>query len=63
VDAHDDTLLDIVAALKPDMRNSTAANRRTVASRCTRFGLPVKRCPCGAEDLSQTRQYAQSWTD
>lgn len=62
VDANDDTLLDIVAALKPDMLqlHGSESPGRVIAVR-TRFGLPVMKALPVAErkDLSQTRQYAQ----
>jgi phosphoribosylanthranilate isomerase len=62
VDANDDTLLDIVAALKPDMLqlHGSESPDRVIAVR-TRFGLPVMKALPVAErkDLSQTRQYAQ----
>ncbi|MGA8931163.1 MAG: phosphoribosylanthranilate isomerase [Pseudolabrys sp.] len=62
VDASDDTLLDIVAALKPDMLqlHGSESPGRVIAVR-TRFGLPVMKALPVAErkDLSQTRQYAQ----
>jgi phosphoribosylanthranilate isomerase len=47
VDANDETLYDIVAALKPDMLqlHGTETPDRVVAVR-TRFGLPTcRRCP------------------
>ena len=62
VDANDDTLLDIVAALKPDMLqlHGNETPDRVIAVR-TRFGLPVMKALPVAErrDLSQIRQYAQ----
>jgi phosphoribosylanthranilate isomerase len=62
VDANDDTLLDIVAALKPDMLqlHGSETPERIIAVR-TRFGLPVMKALPVAErsDLSQIRQYAQ----
>jgi len=62
VDANDDTLLDIVAALKPDMLqlHGSETPDRVVAVR-TRFGLPVMKALPVAErkDLSPIRQYAQ----
>jgi phosphoribosylanthranilate isomerase len=62
VDANDDTLLDIVAALKPDMLqlHGSETPERVVAVR-TRFGLPVMKALPIAErkDLSLIRQYAQ----
>ena len=62
VDANDDTLLDIVAALKPDMLqlHGSETPDRVVAVR-TRFGLPVMKALPIAErkDLSPIRQYAQ----
>jgi phosphoribosylanthranilate isomerase len=62
VDANDDTLLDIVAALKPDMLqfHGSETPERVVAVR-TRFGLPVMKALPIAErkDLSPIRQYAQ----
>ena len=62
VDANYDTLLDIVAALKPDMLqlHGSESPGRVIAVR-TRFGLPVMKALPVAErkDLSQTRQYAQ----
>ncbi|HEY6702215.1 MAG TPA: phosphoribosylanthranilate isomerase [Pseudolabrys sp.] len=62
VDANDDTLLDIVAALKPDMLqlHGSETPDRAIAVR-TRFGLPVMKALPVAErkDLSQIRQYAQ----
>ncbi|MEP7032002.1 MAG: phosphoribosylanthranilate isomerase [Pseudolabrys sp.] len=61
VDAHDDTLLDIVNALKPDMLqlHGTETPERVVAVR-TRFGLPVmKALPIEKRaDLSPIRLYA-----
>jgi phosphoribosylanthranilate isomerase len=62
VDANDDTLLDIIAALKPDMLqlHGSETPERVIAVR-TRFGLPVMKALPVAErkDLSQIRQYAQ----
>src|SRR5262245_254385 len=62
VDANDDTLLDIIAALKPDMLQLHGGEtpERVVAVR-TRFGLPVMKALPVAErkDLSPMRQYAQ----
>ena len=62
VDATDETLLDIVAALKPDMLqlHGTETPDRVVAVR-TRFGLPVMKALPIAErgDLSPIRLYAQ----
>ncbi len=62
VDANDDTLLDIIAALKPDMLqlHGSETPDRVVAVR-TRFGLPVmKALPIAdRKDLSPIRQYAQ----
>jgi phosphoribosylanthranilate isomerase len=62
VDATDDTLLDIVAALKPDMLqlHGKEMPERVVAVR-TRFGLPVMKALPIAEraDLSPIRLYAQ----
>jgi phosphoribosylanthranilate isomerase len=62
VDANDDTLLDIVAALKPDMLqlHGSETPERVVAVR-TRFGLPVMKALPVAErkDLSPIREYAQ----
>jgi phosphoribosylanthranilate isomerase len=62
VDATDDTLLDIIAALKPDMLqlHGIETPERVVAVR-TRFGLPVMKALPIAErkDLSPVRQYAQ----
>ncbi len=62
VDANDETLLDIVAALKPDMLqlHGTETPERVVAVR-TRFGLPVMKALPIAErsDLSPIRLYAQ----
>jgi phosphoribosylanthranilate isomerase len=62
VDANDDTLLDIIAALKPDMLqlHGSETPDRVVAVR-TRFGLPVMKALPIAErkDLSPVRQYAQ----
>jgi phosphoribosylanthranilate isomerase len=61
VDANDDTLLDIVAALKPDMLqlHGSETPERVVAVR-TRFGLPVMKALPIAErgDLSPIRLYA-----
>jgi phosphoribosylanthranilate isomerase len=62
VDATDDTLFDIVAALKPDMLqlHGTETPERVVAVR-TRFGLPVMKALPIAErsDLSPVRLYAK----
>ena len=62
VDANDDTLLDIVAALTPDILqlHGSETPERVIAVR-TRFGLPVMKALPVAErrDLSQIRQYAQ----
>jgi phosphoribosylanthranilate isomerase len=62
VDANDDTIADIVAALKPDMLqlHGTETPDRVVAVR-TRFGLPVMKALPIAErsDLSPIRLYAQ----
>jgi phosphoribosylanthranilate isomerase len=62
VDAGDDTLRDIVAALKPDMLqlHGKETPERVVQVR-TRFGLPVmKALPIAARaDLSPIREYAQ----
>ena len=62
VDATDDTLRDIVAALKPDMLqlHGKETPDRVVAVR-TRFGLPVMKALPIAEraDLSPIRMYAQ----
>ena len=62
VDANDDTLLDIVDALKPDMLqlHGSETPERVVAVR-TRFGLPVMKALPIAErgDLSPIREYAQ----
>ena len=62
VDASDDMLLDVVAALKPDMLqlHGDETPGRVVAVR-TRFGLPVIKVLPIAErkDLSPVRQYAQ----
>jgi phosphoribosylanthranilate isomerase len=62
VDATDDTLLDIVAALKPDMLqlHGKETPDRVVQVR-TRFGLPVMKALPVAErgDLSPIRLYAQ----
>ncbi len=61
VDANDETLLDIVAALRPDMLqlHGTESPERVVAVR-TRFGLPVmKALPIAVRgDLSPIRLYA-----
>src|SRR5476651_2310866 len=61
VDANDETLLAIVAALKPDMLqlHGTETPERVVAVR-TRFGLPVMKALPVAErsDLSPVRLYA-----
>lgn len=61
VDANDETLGDIVAALKPDMLqlHGTETPERVVAVR-TRFGLPVMKALPIAErkDLSPIRLYA-----
>lgn len=61
VNADDDTLHDIVAALKPDMLqlHGTESVERVVAIR-TRFGLPVmKALPIATRaDLSPIREYA-----
>ena len=61
VDANDEALLDIVAALKPDMLqlHGTETPERVVAVR-TRFGLPVmKALPIAVRgDLSPIRLYA-----
>ena len=61
VDATDDALADIIAALKPDMLqlHGTETPERVVAVR-TRFGLPVmKALPIAARaDLSPIRLYA-----
>jgi phosphoribosylanthranilate isomerase len=61
VDATDETLFDIVAALKPDMLqlHGTETPDRVVAVR-TRFGLPVMKALPIAEraDLSPIRLYA-----
>lgn len=61
VDATDETLFDIVAALKPDMLqlHGTETPDRVVAVR-TRFGLPVMKSLPIAErcDLSPIRLYA-----
>jgi len=61
VDATDDALFDIVAALKPDMLqlHGTETPERVVAVR-TRFGLPVMKALPIAErsDLSPIRLYA-----
>jgi phosphoribosylanthranilate isomerase len=62
VDASDDVLLDVVAALKPDMLqlHGDETPERVVAVRA-RFGLPVIKALPIAErkDLSPVRQYAQ----
>jgi phosphoribosylanthranilate isomerase len=62
VDANDDTLLGIVAALKPDILqlHGSETPERVVAVRA-RFGLPVMKALPIAErkDLSPIRQYAQ----
>ena len=62
VDATDDTLLDIIAALKPDMLqlHGTETPDRVVAVRA-RFGLPVMKALPIAErrDLSQIHLYAK----
>jgi phosphoribosylanthranilate isomerase len=62
VDATDDTLLDIIAALKPDMLqlHGTETPDRVVAVRA-RFGLPVIKALPIAErrDLSPIRIYAK----
>jgi phosphoribosylanthranilate isomerase len=62
VDAGDDTLRDIAAALKPDMLqlHGKETPERVVQVR-TRFGLPVtKALPIAAcADLSPIREYAQ----
>lgn len=62
VDANDETLFDIVAALKPDMLqlHGTETPERVVAVR-TRFGLPVmKALPVATRgDLSPIRLYAK----
>jgi len=62
VDANDDTLLDIIAALRPDMLqlHGSESPERVVAVR-TRFGLPVIKVLPVAErkDLSPVRHYAQ----
>jgi phosphoribosylanthranilate isomerase len=62
VDATDDTLRDIVVALKPDMLqlHGKETPERVVQVR-TRFGLPVmKALPIAARaDLSPIREYAQ----
>ena len=62
VDASDDMLLDLVAALKPDMLqlHGSETPERVVAVR-TRFGLPVmKALPIAQrKDLTPIRQYAQ----
>ena len=65
VDANDETLADIVAALKPDMLqlHGSETPERVVAVR-TRFGLPVMKALPIAEraDLSPIRLYAASPT-
>jgi phosphoribosylanthranilate isomerase len=62
VDANDETLGDIVAALKPDMLqlHGSETPERVVAAR-TRFGLPVMKALPLAEraDLSPIRMYAK----
>ena len=62
VDANDDTLRDIVTALKPDLLqlHGKETPDRVVQVR-TRFGLPVMKALPVAErgDLSPVRQYAQ----
>jgi phosphoribosylanthranilate isomerase len=62
VDANDDTLLDIINALSPDMLqlHGSESPQRVVAVR-TRFGLPVMKAIAIAErkDLSPIREYAQ----
>jgi len=62
VNANDDTLLGIVAALKPDILqlHGSETPERVVAVRA-RFGLPVMKALPIAErkDLSPIRQYAQ----
>jgi phosphoribosylanthranilate isomerase len=62
VDANDDTLLDIIAALRPDMLqlHGSESPERVVAVRA-RFGLPVIKVLPVAErkDLSPVRHYAQ----
>jgi phosphoribosylanthranilate isomerase len=62
VDANDETLLDIIAALKPDMLqlHGSETPDRVVAVR-TRFGLPVMKALPIAErkDVSPIREYAQ----
>ncbi len=62
VDTNDDTLLDIIAALQPDMLqlHGSETPERVVAVR-TRFGLPIMKALPIAErkDLSSLRQYAQ----
>lgn len=62
VDANDDTLLDIINALSPDMLqlHGNETPQRVVAVR-TRFGLPVMKALAIAErkDLSPIREYAQ----
>src|SRR5690348_16454320 len=62
VDADDDLLRDIVAALHPDMLQMHGKETpERVASVRSRFGLPVmKALPVAARaDLSPVRQYAQ----
>ena len=62
VDANDETLLDIIGALNPDMLqlHGSETPDRVVAVR-TRFGLPVMKALPIAErkDLSPIREYAQ----
>jgi phosphoribosylanthranilate isomerase len=62
VDANDETLLDIVAALKPDLLqlHGTETPDRVVAVR-TRYGRPVmKALPvAGRDDLAPVRLYAK----
>ena len=61
VDANDDTLLDIIAALKPDMLqlHGSETPERVIAVR-TRFGLPVmKALPVAERKDLQICQYAQ----
>lgn len=62
VDANDETLLDIIGALDPDMLqlHGSETPDRVVAVR-TRFGLPVMKALPIAErkDLSPIREYAQ----
>lgn len=62
VDANDEMLLDIIAALNPDMLqlHGSETPNRVVAVR-TRFGLPVMKALPIAErkDLSPIREYAQ----